>query len=306
MKTITSALASYLASVTSTYRADLLTLTLPNQQTITAAMGVSDDVTWNGTVYPASALGVWTRGPQTAVADVSLESQNLSLSLVALDSVLVPGTTTPIMSVISLGFFDGCPLTIDTVYMALGAFPTILGSLRLFAGSIVAANRVGRSKAEFECQDWCYLLNLKVPIKVIQPSCPHSLFDHGCALDVTAFLIRNAVGAGSTPAVIVPGSAWPTMDVRGNNPQVAPYFQQGKLLFTSGQNQNLYGHIAAQQSGPTGAISLNQAMPFPVAVGDTFEIVAGCDKTLGTCTAKFANAVHFGGQPFVPVPERSI
>ena len=37
-----------------------------------------------------------------------------------------------------------------------------------------------------------------------------------------------------------------------------------------------------------------------VAVGDTFNAIAGCDKTIGTCVAKFNNAVNFRGEPYVP------
>lgn len=41
-------------------------------------------------------------------------------------------------------------------------------------------------------------------------------------------------------------------------------------------------------------------MPNNVAVGDTFNAIAGCDKTIGTCVAKFNNAVNFRGEPYVP------
>jgi uncharacterized phage protein (TIGR02218 family) len=39
---------------------------------------------------------------------------------------------------------------------------------------------------------------------------------------------------------------------------------------------------------------------FPIAVGDTFSISAGCDKSKDTCQAKFANIANFRGFPFVP------
>jgi uncharacterized phage protein (TIGR02218 family) len=41
-------------------------------------------------------------------------------------------------------------------------------------------------------------------------------------------------------------------------------------------------------------------MPNNVAVGDTFNARAGCDKTISTCIAKFNNAVNFRGEPYVP------
>jgi uncharacterized phage protein (TIGR02218 family) len=41
-------------------------------------------------------------------------------------------------------------------------------------------------------------------------------------------------------------------------------------------------------------------MPNNIAVGDAFNAIAGCDKTIGTCAGKFANAVNFRGEPYVP------
>ena len=41
-------------------------------------------------------------------------------------------------------------------------------------------------------------------------------------------------------------------------------------------------------------------MPNNIAAGDTFNAVAGCDKTFETCVAKFNNAVNFRGEPHVP------
>ena len=36
------------------------------------------------------------------------------------------------------------------------------------------------------------------------------------------------------------------------------------------------------------------------AAGDTFSVVAGCDKKFATCKAKFANALNFRGFPHLP------
>jgi uncharacterized phage protein (TIGR02218 family) len=47
-------------------------------------------------------------------------------------------------------------------------------------------------------------------------------------------------------------------------------------------------------------LSLWQAMPEPVASGDTFIVTAGCDKTLATCRDRFANSENFRGFPHIP------
>jgi len=41
-------------------------------------------------------------------------------------------------------------------------------------------------------------------------------------------------------------------------------------------------------------------MPFDIAIGDSFEIQAGCDKTFETCINRFNNAINFRGEPHMP------
>jgi uncharacterized phage protein (TIGR02218 family) len=47
-------------------------------------------------------------------------------------------------------------------------------------------------------------------------------------------------------------------------------------------------------------VVLAQAMPYAIQVGNSFQIVAGCDKTHQTCISKFNNIINFRGEPFVP------
>ena len=34
--------------------------------------------------------------------------------------------------------------------------------------------------------------------------------------------------------------------------------------------------------------------------GDLVELIEGCDKRLATCAGRFANAVNFRGEPYLP------
>jgi uncharacterized phage protein (TIGR02218 family) len=43
-----------------------------------------------------------------------------------------------------------------------------------------------------------------------------------------------------------------------------------------------------------------QSKPWRGRIGDTFNAIAGCDKTIGNCAGKFGNAVNFRGEPYVP------
>ena len=72
---------------------------------------------------------------------------------------------------------------------------------------------------------------------------------------------------------------------------------------TSGLNAGVSRMVANWDGAST--LSLQAPLPFGVAVGDTFTVTAGCDKTMATCTA-FGNLVNYGGEPFIPPPELSI
>ena len=43
-----------------------------------------------------------------------------------------------------------------------------------------------------------------------------------------------------------------------------------------------------------------QAMPEPIAAGDSFTVTAGCDKRFETCHDRFNNVVNFRGFPHIP------
>lgn len=81
----------------------------------------------------------------------------------------------------------------------------------------------------------------------------------------------------------------------------AGHFRYGVLIFTSGVNDGLSVDIESH-SREGGEVVLIFWLPLPLlpAHGDTFEIVAGCDKTFETCRKKFGNGVNFRGFPHVP------
>jgi hypothetical protein len=81
--------------------------------------------------------------------------------------------------------------------------------------------------------------------------------------------------------------------------------------FTQGQVKFLTGVLAGQSfdvelyfgGGEFNILPIASAVP---SSGDTFQITAGCDKQMQTCITKFNNVTHFGGQPFIPLPEAAI
>jgi hypothetical protein len=78
------------------------------------------------------------------------------------------------------------------------------------------------------------------------------------------------------------------------------YFAYGKVKFLTGQNA---GFSMEVKTFSPGVVTLAMAMPYPIAVGDTYTITAGCDRLIGTCFARYNNLVHFRGEPYIPGPD---
>jgi uncharacterized phage protein (TIGR02218 family) len=78
-------------------------------------------------------------------------------------------------------------------------------------------------------------------------------------------------------------------------------FTGGRLTCTSGANAGLSVEIKEHRVASGHArLSLWQAMPEPIASGDTFTVAAGCDKRFVTCRARFNNVINFRGFPQIP------
>jgi uncharacterized phage protein (TIGR02218 family) len=58
--------------------------------------------------------------------------------------------------------------------------------------------------------------------------------------------------------------------------------------------------VNLHRAGPDVTLDLWQAMPQPIATGDTFTVTAGCDKRFDTCHDRFNNVVNFRGFPHIP------
>jgi uncharacterized phage protein (TIGR02218 family) len=74
------------------------------------------------------------------------------------------------------------------------------------------------------------------------------------------------------------------------------FYDGGLVTFTSGLNTGLEMEVKAYT---VGNVALQQPMPYEVAVGDTFSITEGCDKSLAACIAR-GNVINFRGEPHLP------
>lgn len=74
-------------------------------------------------------------------------------------------------------------------------------------------------------------------------------------------------------------------------------FAYGRLRWLSGSNSGLESAVLSSDGG---WLTLREPPVRPGGVGDLVEVIEGCDKSLTTCSARFANAANFRGEPHLP------
>ncbi len=261
------------------------------------------------TIYYPSKFGTWERGPVKTMVSFRPKSEEMTLTVFADDTILIPvAVTTPALSLsvlgaVRAGLFDAANVSVYTIYWGLDDPPSEgvkMGFLTTFVGKISSATQTGRSKATFKVSDLLYLLNFPVPRNIIQSSCRHTLFDAGCALLKANFEMSNSAAAGSDTFYLNLVNNITTASFYN----VSMTFEQGQIKFTGGKNNGLTYSIKKQISNTR--IQLLSPLKFPITVGDTFKMYPGCNKTVTACTLQFNNLIHIGAFPFVPNPEIAI
>ncbi|RTL49773.1 MAG: DUF2163 domain-containing protein [Bradyrhizobiaceae bacterium] len=124
--------------------------------------------------------------------------------------------------------------------------------------------------------------------------CNADLGDARCTVDLTA---AGRHGAGSVIRI----DSTSVIIADGLGSFAEGIFSAGRLVWTGGANEGLAVEIKDHRlaSGDV-RLSLWQAMPEAISVGDTFTLTAGCDKQFTTCRDRFANGVNFRGFPQIP------
>lgn len=166
------------------------------------------------------------------------------------------------------------------------------GRLVVFTGQL---GEISWTEDGFKADIVSFMKNLAKNIgNVYTANCRHTLFSQpttgnvgACGITGTAFKSTGSVGSVQTPK-------W-KFTLSGVS-QADGYYDNGYVKFTSGYNSGLSCVIKSHASN---VITLMLPSAFQFNPGDTFEIYAGCDKTLETCKTKFNNVVNFGGFPHI-------
>ncbi len=119
------------------------------------------------------------------------------------------------------------------------------------------------------------------------PGCRAAFCDAACGLNAARFTHHAKVAAVSANHLTLAQS----LAVPAN----ALAF--GQLRWLDGPNCGLVSDIVENDAS---TITLLSSPAFPVAAGSRVRLIEGCDKSIAMCSGRFANAVNFRGEPYLP------
>ncbi len=124
------------------------------------------------------------------------------------------------------------------------------------------------------------------------------VFASSVAVNTPEAEVVNLVTEGNSPALRQLGGVG-AADVNALVLAEDGWYDYGLLVWLTGLNEGITMDAKKWVNG-TRTLTLFEAMPFPIAVGDQLTIYPGCDKASTLCVSKFNNINNFRGEPFVP------
>ncbi len=268
MKSATSQLAAHLAGETTTL-ATCWKVTRRDGE----VFGFTDhdnDLSVDGQMYEARTG--YTRSAVHAIADLSVDNLDIES---ALDSETLNAAD------LRAGVWDGAEVEIFLVNWAALA----QGKIILKRGTI---GQVDLKDTVFkaELRGLTQALSQQI-VELYTPDCRADLGDSRCKVEIAALTV-----AGSVTAVTDRYGFTDTSRTEADG-----YWNGGLVTWTSGANAGRKMEVGTFAAG---AFSLFLPMPSEIAVGDTYSVYPGCDKTFSTCKSRFNNVLNFRGEPHVP------
>jgi len=317
MRPCSAALSSYLnnAADLAVVQVDLYTFALTSGEVVRWSGG-DTALTIPAAGFPAGSLNhgaqqSFTLGPRFGRSKVTTK---IGVQAAELDIEIIAGAedrvgTFPIAEAVRLGIFDGATVELDRLFAppqsaGSGALDTSLGTLLWFYGRVADCD-VGRSKIAVKVKSLMNLLALQqMPRRLYGATCTHVFGDAMCGYDRAAG--KNALGTstgfGSVTIAAATGSTQSEIHA-GFIPSPPSPYVQGTITGLTGANSGLSRTISDHLAG---VVYFKKAFLFPVAIGDTFTLLPGCDHTTATCNATFQNLARFGGFPYIPPPELAV
>jgi uncharacterized phage protein (TIGR02218 family) len=284
MKAASPALIALLSSANQFIMADLYTITLVGGSVLRYS-AASTPISANGYTF---ALGPKFERSKTKVV-IGTQVDELEVRIYTDPTDLIGGV--PFLQAAWQGQLDGALLQLERAFMPTYG-DTSPGTVVLFAGRVsdIDCTRTG---IDLKCRSHLELLNIQMPRRLWQSSCTHTFGDPMCQFDRSSMRLTFAAEPGSTQAQVATSV----------DPTPANLYVQGTIVGVTGANARSSRTVANMGSG---WVSVKLPFLSSVVIGDQFQLLPGCDRTLATCTNVFNNAIHFGGFPFIPTPETAV
>jgi len=258
--------------------ADLYTFTL-RDNTVYRYTNYDIDLTWGGNKYLKKGLLIQRSGV-SIVTGIQVDSLNIKIN--AGDDSFYNDVN--FFKLLANGGLDGATLQLKRLFFTDPLSP--VGDVWIFSGR-VSEVATTRFEANITINSDLELLNIQMPKNLYQPSCIHAVYDTGCAAS------KNYVNL-----IVLNGGS--NRIINANIPQSAGWFNEGIIEFLSGANAGVTRTIKTHL---TNQIEVTLTLPNVVQAGDTFRLLAGCDRTMTTCKAKFNNLSNYRGYPYLPQNE---
>ncbi len=249
------------------------------QRTDGVKIGFTDhdeDVTFDGVTYE-----------RLAGMTASAVTQTLALNVDTMDIAGALQSDHLNESDLAAGLYDNASLTLFLV-----DWTGVNDRDIVFCGSVGEISR-GLNAFTTEMRGLSHALNQERG-RLYQRSCDADLGDSRCTVDLTSPTYK---GSGTVDGVATNH----TFSAGGLDGYQDGWFTGGKVTWLTGANAGAVMEIKFHvNNGAEVSFELWETMPFDIALGDTFSVTAGCDKSLATCRDRFNNVPNFRGFPYIP------
>lgn len=138
--------------------------------------------------------------------------------------------------------------------------------------------------------------------RLINVPCGLRLGDEECTVDLTP----NTLDDVRVASVIDPRRKFNANTADVSVSYVNDYFGKGKLVVLTGLNVGMIAQVKSYVAS-TRTFELEEALPYDLAVNDTFIVEPGCRlRYILDCIGKHANGINYGGEPFLPGTDRAL
>jgi uncharacterized phage protein (TIGR02218 family) len=224
-----------------------------------------------------------SRGTETATMDLTINYNPTD--------TITPNDERTWFKALKDGIFDKAYISLDRLYSPI---PWRYNMPNIPIDYVLKARFFGRmdvqevrlDHANIQVKSPSDMLTRELPRNLVKPSCLNHFGDFMCQVNPESFRRTVSAQAGSSKEMIVTGSSY-----------ADGYYDNGLIYSTSGKNKGQFSSIKTYSGGN---VTLFKPFTEDVNVGDTFDILCGCDKTMKTCDQKYGNLIHFRGCPFLP------